>query len=62
MLSYATLCMLESKSLVLSSILGSIAAACECEVEGNIEIKPQKIIEKIVQIEESINYKILDKT
>ena len=30
-LAYATLMMLETKNLLKSSIIGSIAAACECE-------------------------------
>lgn len=62
LLSYSTLSMLATKSLVISSIIGSIAAACECEVEGNIAIEPKQILEKISLIEDSSDYKILNKT
>jgi len=58
LLSYATLSMLASKSLLISSILGSVAAACECEKDGNLVIKPEQVIEKVNSIEESTKYKI----
>jgi len=62
MLSYATLSMISTKSLVISSILGSLAAACECEKYGNIIIKPEHIIDKINFIQNSSSYKISKKT
>ena len=49
--------MLSTKSLVISSIIGSIAAACECEYDGNIPVKPENIIEKINYLEKQTNYK-----
>ena len=58
LLSYATLSMVKTKSLVISSILGSIAAACECEHNGNLVITPEQIIAKTNLIEESLSYKI----
>lgn len=58
LLSYATLSMVATKSLVISSIIGSIAAACECEHDGNVSIKPEEIIKKINSIESSSSYKI----
>ena len=58
LLSYATLSMIATKSLVISSILGSLAGACECEKDGNIAITPEEILKKINLIEESSNYKI----
>ena len=58
LLSYATLSMVKTKSLVISSILGSIAAACECERNGNLVITPEQIIKKTNLIEESLSYKI----
>ena len=61
LLAYATLSMIATKSLVTSSILGSLAAACECECEGNIDIKPEQIIDKINSIENSSIYKIKSK-
>ena len=61
LLSYATLSMIATKSLIISSILGSLAAACKCENEGNIEITPEHIVEKINLIESSSSYKIKNK-
>ena len=61
LLSYSTLSMIATKSLVISSILGSLAAACECENEGNIDIKPEQIIDKINSIENSSSYEIKSK-
>ena len=62
LLSYATLSMFATKSLVISSILGSLAAACECEADGNINITTEHIISKINSIQDSSSYKISNKT
>jgi rfaE bifunctional protein kinase chain/domain len=56
LLAYSTLTMFKTKSLVLSGIIGSIAAACECEVEGNIPIKTNDIQKKIDEIEKLLKY------
>ena len=61
LLSYATLSMFATKSLVISSIIGSLAAACECEVDGNINITIEHIISKINSIQDSSSYKISNK-
>ena len=58
LLSYSALSLVKTKSLVVSSILGSIAAACECEKDGNVSIKPEEIIKKINQIQDSSSYKV----
>ena len=58
LLAYATLSMISTKSLLISSIIGSIAAACACENEGNIVVTPDLIINKISSIEETTKYKI----
>ncbi len=55
LLAYSTLVLLKTNSLVLAGIIGSIAASCECEVDGNIPIKVDKIIEKIDEVEKNIN-------
>ena len=57
LLSYATLSMIATKSLLISRILGSLAAACECEIDGNISIKPEQIIKKINSIQSLSSYK-----
>ncbi len=56
LLSVATLSLLSTKSLVVASILGSIAAACECEFDGNVVIKKSQILDKINNIKELSNY------
>ena len=56
LLAYATLAMLETGCLVTASILGSMAAACECEHDGNIPIRPEDVITKIAAIERTAGY------
>lgn len=51
LLAYATLTMLASGSLAEACIIGSIAAACECEYDGNIPIKPKDVLQKLSHIE-----------
>jgi sugar/nucleoside kinase (ribokinase family) len=55
LLAYSTLAMLTSNSPVISSILGNLAAACECEVEGNIPVSRENILSKIRLIAENSN-------
>ena len=56
LLAYATLTMLATGNLVTSSILGSIAAAVECEYDGNIPVSPENVIAKIDSIEQLVDY------
>lgn len=51
LLSYATLSMLSTNNEVIATILGSIAAACECEKDGNIPITPELVITKLNKLE-----------
>ena len=53
LLAYSTLAMLESKSLVVASIIGSMAAAFECEIDGNIPVERSDIINKINEIKKN---------
>ncbi len=57
LLAYATLSMLTSKSPVIATILGSMAAACECEYDGNIPIKPEDVLKKIDAVEKMVLFK-----
>ena len=57
LLSYATLAMVASRSLLISGIIGSVAAACECENDGNVAIDPDQLIIKLNSIEDSSRYK-----
>jgi sugar/nucleoside kinase (ribokinase family) len=51
LLAYATLSMLSKGSEVIASICGTMAAACECEMDGNIPVKPGDVLAKIDSIE-----------
>ena len=61
LLAYSTLTMLATESLVEAAIIGSMAAACECEYDGNIPIEPENVIAKLDQIEEKVGCKNRDK-
>lgn len=56
LLAYASLTMLATGNLVTSSILGSMAAAAECEYDGNIPITPEKVMAKIDAVERMAGY------
>ncbi len=56
LLAYATLSMLATGSEAIATILGSIAAACECESDGNIPITPERVIAKINMVERRAHY------
>ena len=56
LLAYSTLSFLVSKSIVISSIIGSIAAGCECEIDGNVPIEINLIKSKIDILEKKINF------
>jgi bifunctional ADP-heptose synthase (sugar kinase/adenylyltransferase) len=58
LLAYSTLALLASHSLVEASIIGAIAAACECELDGNIPISLDNVIKKINDIEKNSQYQI----
>lgn len=51
LLAYSTLTLLATKSLPMACIIGSIAAACECEYDGNIPITPEVVLSKLEYIE-----------
>ena len=56
LLAYATLSMLATGSLVIAGILGSMAAACECEMDGNIPVQLENGLAKIDAVEKLTNY------
>ena len=47
LLAYSTLALLVSGNIVQATILGSIAAAVECEFDGNYPVTPEHIIKKL---------------
>ncbi len=56
LLAYATLALATEGSDVVASILGTFAAALECEVEGNIPIGPIDVLRKIDAVERRVRY------
>jgi len=56
LLAYATLALATTKSPVIASLLGSMAAAVACEHEGNVPVGPEDIVKKLEEIEGSIRY------
>ena len=47
LLAYASLILKKTGSLPAASLLGSLAAACECELDGNIPIRPDAVVSKL---------------
>lgn len=56
LLAYAALSMVATKSEVIASILGSLAAAVECEHEGNIPVSPKDVLDKLDRFERLVHY------
>tara|TARA_A100001015_G_scaffold313915_1_gene422216 strand:+ start:499 stop:2055 length:1557 start_codon:yes stop_codon:yes gene_type:complete len=57
LLAYSSLSMADSKNEVISIILGNIAAGLACEEDGNIAITTDKILQKLEEIENIVNFK-----
>ena len=56
LLAYATLAKMATGSDAIATILGSMAAACECEVDGNVPVTPADVRRKIDAVEAEANY------
>ncbi len=56
LLSYSTLSMVATKSPVIASILGSMAAAVACEHDGNSPVGPCDVEEKLKAVERRTHY------
>lgn len=56
LLAYSTLALVATKSPVIASILGSIAAAIACERDGNVPISPAEVLKKIDKIEKQVKF------
>jgi len=56
LLAYATLGMLESKSDVVATILGIMAAACECEKDGNVPVHVEDLHRKLDAVEREAKF------
>jgi sugar/nucleoside kinase (ribokinase family) len=56
LMAYAVLTLKISGSLPMAAIVGTIAAACETELDGNIPIRRQDILEKLEFLEKRMGY------
>ena len=56
LLAYGTLAMLVSDSPYQATILGSMAAACVCERDGNSPVSPEDVLAKIDAVEKGVRY------
>jgi rfaE bifunctional protein kinase chain/domain len=56
LLAYATLAMLASRNETQATILGTIAAACGCEVDGNVPVTPDQVHARLDKVERQMNY------
>ncbi len=56
LLAYATLAMVATRNDVIASILGSFAAAVECERDGNVPVTPEAMLAKTRAVERLVRY------
>src|SRR5262249_47803312 len=56
LLAYATLALVATKSSVIASILGSLAAAVTCEREVNSPVLPEELLKKLATLEKRMRY------
>ncbi|WP_413992688.1 PfkB family carbohydrate kinase [Labrys okinawensis] len=56
LLAYSTLAMLAGKDETQAAILGSMAAGCECEFDGNVPITPDHVHARLDAVEKQMNY------
>ncbi len=56
LLAYSTLALAATRSEVIATILGSIAAALACEQDGNIPISPAEVLKKIDKVEKQVKF------
>jgi bifunctional ADP-heptose synthase (sugar kinase/adenylyltransferase) len=56
LLAYSTLAMLVSRDEIQATIIGAIAAGCECEFDGNIPITLDHVHQKLETVEKQMNY------
>ena len=56
LLAYATLAHAGGRIRVIATILGTMAAACECECDGNIPVTADDVRTKIDAVEREANF------
>lgn len=56
LLAYSTLALIKTKNSVVSTIIGNLAAAVECEFDGNYPVTPDLILKKLNALEKEANF------
>ncbi|MEM7190856.1 MAG: ADP-heptose synthase, partial [Pseudomonadota bacterium] len=56
LLAYATLAQMVSGSEAQATVIGAIAAAVECERDGNIPVEAEDVLARIDEIESKIGF------
>lgn len=56
LLAYSTLAMLASRNDVHAAIIGTVAAGCECEFDGNVPITPDHVRDRLAKIANQMSY------
>lgn len=56
LLAYATLVLVATGNDVIASIVGNMAAAIECEHEGNVPVSPDLVLKKLDTVEKQAHY------
>lgn len=56
LLAYATLSLVATKSNVVASILGSLAAAISCEHDGNNPVALEDVLKKLASLEKRARF------
>lgn len=57
LLAYTSLAMASGSNELAATILGAVAAAIECERDGNIPISPDDMLERIGELERRVDYR-----
>jgi rfaE bifunctional protein kinase chain/domain len=56
LLAYSTLAMLATNDPIVASILGTMAAAVECEADGNVPVSSADVLAKLESVEKRVRY------
>lgn len=56
LLAYATVAQLLTGNEVIASIIGTIAAGLACEREGNVQIRPVSVLQRLDELEKAASY------
>jgi len=56
LLAYAALSLFSTRSALIASVLGALAAAIECEHDGNVPVSPAQVLAKLAQYERLLQY------